>query len=136
MTNPRFVVVGATTAYNLLINLRTRIISMADKKGEPSQFSSLIDFAGTGMAGYVEASQKMLSGMAELNEEVFKFLARRVEADLAASKAVTSCRDWEQIRDVQTNYLSTAATDYMDEGRKIMEITTRITQKAWTPPGN
>ncbi len=116
---------------------------MADKAGssekklfgEPTQFASLIDFAGTGMAGCVETSQKMLSGMAELNEEVFKFLARRVEADLAASKAVTSCRDWDQIRDVQTNYLSTAATDYMDEGRKIMEITTRITQKAWTPPG-
>ena len=109
----------------------------SDKKlfGEPTQFASLIDFAGTGMAGYVEASQKVLSGMAELNEEVFKFLARRVEADLEASKAVTSCRDWEQIRDVQTNYLSSVASDYMDESQKIMEITTRITQKAWTPPG-
>lgn len=110
----------------------------SDKKNDhfsqAPQFTSFVDFAGTGIAGYVEASQKMLAGMAEMNQEVFRFLARRVEADLAASKAVTSCRDWEQIRDVQSTYLSTAASDYMDESQKIMEITTCITQKAWAPP--
>lgn len=94
-----------------------------------SGLDSVMQACGANLAGCVEASGNVLSGVAALNGEMFEFLSRRFEADAEASKALAQCRDVEQLRKTQSDYFSKAASDYLDQSRKLMEMSAKIAQQ-------
>jgi hypothetical protein len=118
-------------------NDKTRTEKTAKKAGDAAQaaapgagLETLMQTCGANLSGCVEAGGNVLSCLATMNGEMFEFLARRFQADVEASKALSQCRDIEEYRRLQTEYFSRAASDYLEQGRKFMEMTAKIAQQS------
>lgn len=75
---------------------------------------------------FVEATSQVfgryVEGIAELNQEMTRFVAERLRYDAEFGHALTGCGSLVQAAEMQQEWIKKAADDYMAEAQKLGEI--------------
>jgi hypothetical protein len=72
----------------------------------------------------------------ELSSETFRFVNRRLEKDLEAAARLMTCGDASEALAVQARFANDLAADYLDEGRKLLEVMAHAPALRAAHPGN
>ena len=81
----------------------------------------LVEVASQAFGRYVE-------GMAELNQEMTRFVAARLRHDAEFGHALSACQSVGQAAQMQQDWVKKAADDYVAEARKLGEIGQKLVQ--------
>lgn len=73
-----------------------------------------------------QAFGRYVEGIAELNQEMTRFVAERLRYDAAFGHALTGCHSFVQAAEMQQEWMKKAADDYTAEARKLGEIGQKI----------
>lgn len=96
-------------------------------------YRTLIDGSGDTLAAVMKSSEAVLQGMASLGNEVVSFAGKRIEENMATSQDFSQCRDVEQAFSLQCDYARKATEQYLEEARKIMELTSSMARASFSP---
>lgn len=69
-----------------------------------------------------QAFGRYVEGMAELNQEMSRFVAQRLRYDAEFGHALAGCGSFVQAAEMQQEWMKKAADDYMAESQKLGEI--------------
>ncbi|MDF1793486.1 MAG: phasin family protein [Thalassobaculaceae bacterium] len=72
------------------------------------------------------AVSRYVEGVAELNQEMTRFVAERLRYDAEFGHALTGCRSFVQAAEMQQEWVKKAADDYTAEAKKLGEIGQKI----------
>lgn len=61
----------------------------------------------------------MIKGVQELSQEITTFLQHRFQADMDAWKALTACRDPNEMLECQRNFAEMATKQYLEEAKNL-----------------
>lgn len=89
----------------------------------------LVEAASQVFGRYVE-------GMAELNQEMTRFVAERLRYDAEFGHALTGCHSFAKAAEMQQEWIKKAAEDYASEARKLGEIGQKIVADSTGPSSN
>ncbi len=90
----------------------------------PNPFAQVEGFSSMA-ASLAAASQAYMSAMGKCQGEICSFVTRRLTSDLEHGRQLAACRDWGQAAQMQQQWLSQAVEDYVSEGQKLMQLTTK-----------
>ncbi len=86
------------------------------------QAATLTAFQGPLVEATSQAFGRYVEGMAELNQEMTRFVAERLRYDAEFGHALAGCGSFVQAAEMQQEWMKKAADDYMAEARKLGEI--------------
>lgn len=81
----------------------------------------------------MRASQAYFINAFKLNQEILRFATERMQADIAAMQALSSCKDWSEVASCQSDYTRSAAEAYQAEVSKLTKLSTDATSATLKP---
>lgn len=98
-----------------------------------TSYESLVGPNGENVSAVMSAGEAMLSGMAEVSQEVMSFAGSRLREDLELAEELASAKSPEEIFEKQCSIARRAAEQYMAETSKLIGMMARIQQSCWAP---
>lgn len=90
---------------------------------------------GLAVEQWTQTNAEIVSGTAEIAQEVVSFWQSRFQADVNAWKALLECRTPGDLFECQRKFVEKTATDYVEEANKLSSRLVQIVgNKAWQPP--
>ena len=87
--------------------------------------SRTVEPFGTGLP--LAAGAVAIQAWSEVGTEALRFLWDRLQQDVRTQNALLACTSLEELRQVQTEFFTSAQQQYADEARKLFEILARST---------
>ena len=81
------------------------------------------------------AGTAMFKGLSRAQREISDFLAERVRQDVETQGALLRCRSFDDVRDVQAQFLKIAMDQYAAEATKLMQIGAEMISPPARPAG-
>ena len=72
----------------------------------------------------------MLEGMEKVRQEVVDFVSTRIRHDMETQQELLRCRNFDELREVQTRFVKTAMEQYTAESMRLMELGSEILQRS------
>lgn len=82
---------------------------------------------------FVQAWSTTMRGMLGLQEHLLRFAAMRMQKDVEMGKALSECKDLNQVFEQQTAFGRTMVDDYMQESHDMLQSTLDVMRESWTP---
>jgi len=86
-----------------------------------------------GIETLMHSGNALMKAVGELNNELLGFTKQRFDAGLAVSQSLAKCKTVQAAMEVQMDFARTEAQIYLDEARKIMELTTQAAMNGLKP---
>ena len=77
----------------------------------------------------------MFEGLTKAQREISDFVAERIRQDVETQGALLRCRSFDEVRDVQAQFLKTAMDQYTTEATKLMQIGAEMISPPARPAG-
>ena len=101
--------------------------------------SPVLDAVVAGQTVAVQAvestSRAMLEGMEKVRQEVVDFVSTRIRHDMETQQELLRCRNFDELREVQTRFIKTAMDQYTAESTRLMEIGSEAFQRSTNTNG-
>ena len=105
--------------------------SNADRSEEVSQVLNAVVAGQTVAVQAVEStSRAMLEGMEKVRQEVVDFVSTRIRHDMETQQELLRCRNFDELREVQTTFVKTAMDQYTAESKRLMELGSEVLQRS------
>lgn len=89
---------------------------------------------GLAVEQWTQTNAEIVSGTAEIAQEVVSFWQNRFRADVNVWKAFLACRTPGDLFECQRKFVEKTATDYVEEANKLSSRLVQIVgNKAWQP---
>lgn len=98
------------------------------------QAATLTAFQGPLVEATSQAFGRYVEGMAELNQEMTRFVAQRLRYDAEFGHALAGCGSFVQAAEMQQEWMKKAADDYMTEAKKLGEIGQKVVSHVTQTP--
>lgn len=96
--------------------------------------SPVLDAVVAGQTVAVQAvestSRAMLEGIEKVRQEVADFVSTRIRHDMETQQELLRCRNFDELREVQTRFIKTAMDQYTAESTRLMEIGSEAIQRS------
>lgn len=93
-------------------------------------FGTMAEFQKAGLGPMNWMSAAWMEAMTEMGREMTEFVTERIQKDFATQQQVINCKDIEELREIQTNFVQCALEDYRAESEKLAEISNRFMEAA------
>lgn len=97
------------------------------------QAATFAAFQGPLVEAASQAFVRYVEGVAELNQEMSRFVAERLRYDAEFGHALTGCHSVAEATEMQQEWIRKAAEDYAGEARKLGEIGQRMVTENAAP---
>jgi hypothetical protein len=77
------------------------------------------------------ASAVLLEGLTKVQAEIADFIAERIRQDVETQADMLSCRNLDDVRDLQTRFFRTALDQYAAEVSRLMKISTDTMERSF-----
>lgn len=117
------------------------VVEAADETLEAieSNADRLIDAVTAGQQEAIEtiesASQAVIDVFTRARAEISDFVAERIRQDLDTQQAFLRCRNFDEVRDVQVQYLRTALDQYGGEVARLVRLGGEVAARSLDRPG-
>jgi len=74
--------------------------------------------------------QAVLDGATRMQQELVDFVSTRVREDMETQKELLRCRNFDDLREVQTKFFHTAVEQYAAESKRILELSSKVVQRS------
>ncbi len=92
--------------------------------GKPRSKKADTTFEAPAAAAFMLAANPILGkAWFDLMSESARFMTKRLEADLEMQRAMLACKDPAEFIELQTKFVSTAATQYAEEASRFFQMT-------------
>lgn len=98
------------------------------------QAATFSAFQGPLVEAASQAFGQYVQGIAELNQEMTRFVAQRLRYDAEFGHALTGCGSFVKAAEMQQEWVKKAADDYLAEAQKLGEIGQKIVTDAAQKP--
>ncbi|MEQ8586640.1 MAG: phasin family protein [Thalassobaculaceae bacterium] len=88
--------------------------------------ASFAAFQGPLVEATSQAFVRYVEGVAELNQEMSRFVAERLRCDAEFGHALADCQSVAKAAEMQQEWIRKAAEDYASEARKLGELGQRL----------
>ena len=106
----------------------------ASKGGDQQlDYEALIEANGANVEAFTKATEAMVKGFAELNQEMMTFSQRRFEENMNRSMALMHCKNVEEAFQVQCDFIKSATQQYLEESNQLMTMMAKLTKESWSP---
>ena len=75
-------------------------------------------------------SRAMLEGMEKVRHEIVDFVSTRIRHDMETQQELLRCRNFDELREVQTRFVKTAMEQYSVELKRLIEIGSEALQRS------
>jgi len=108
---------------------------VADSNADRSKNASpVLDAVVAGQTVAVQAvestSRAMLEGIEKVRQEVADFVSTRIRHDMETQQELLRCRNFDELREVQTRFIKTAMDQYTAESTRLVEIGSEVIQRS------
>jgi hypothetical protein len=86
-----------------------------------------------GMETLMHSGNALMKAVGELNTEILGFTKQRLDAGLAVSQSLAKCKTMQAAMEVQMDFARSETQVYLDEARKLMELTTQAAMNGLKP---
>lgn len=100
------------------------------------QVASFSAFQGPILEATSHAFERYVEGVAEMNQEMTRFVAERLRYDAEFGHALAGCRSFAQAAEMQQEWVRRAAEDYMTEAKKLGEIGQKVVAETTHVPSS
>lgn len=97
----------------------------------PADLTEVVALAKSNLEGFTRATDVMLSGMKELNEEVVNFAGNQFNAGAEAARSILSAETPAEALGRHVDYARVATQAYLAETTKLFDLATRISQTSF-----
>lgn len=109
----------------------------SDRKAKSVSASPFVALAA-GNGSILEAMARVVETFTKAGmlcqDELFRFAASRLEWDSKICQAVLACRTWAEIVEIQRDWVSSTAQDYLEEVSHLIQLTSKFATPWMTPP--
>jgi phasin family protein len=129
---------AATKNYEKAVAATKEQVETVVKVGADA-FKGYEDFAAFGkenVEAVVKSSSILAKGAQDVNKVLFGLAQGSVEASVAAAKAILGCKTLRDVVEVQSEYAKVNFGKYLNEGRKVSDLSVRVLEDAMAPIGN
>ena len=74
--------------------------------------------------------QTVLDGATRMQQELVDFVSTRVREDMEIQKELLRCRNFDDLREVQTKFFHTAVEQYAAELKRLLELSSEVVQRS------
>ena len=86
-----------------------------------------------GMETLMHSGNALMKAVGDLNTELLGFTKQRFDAGVAVGQSLAKCKSVQAAVELQMDFARTEAQIYLDEARKIMELTTQAAMTGLKP---
>lgn len=86
-----------------------------------------------GLETLMHSGNALMKAVGELNTELLGFTKQRFDAGLAVSQSLAKCKTMQAAMEVQMDFARSEAQIYLDEARKLMELTAQAAMTGLKP---
>ncbi len=94
----------------------------------PADIEDVMALAKTNLEHFTRATDAVLSGMKELNEEMVRFAGHQLEAGAEAARSILSAGSPAEALGRHVDYARAATQAYLNQATKLFEVATRASQ--------
>jgi phasin family protein len=94
----------------------------------PADIGDVMALAKTNLEHFTRATDAMLSGMKELNEEIVRFAGHQLDASAEAARSILSAGTPAEALGRHVDYARSATQAYLSQATKLFEVATRVSQ--------
>jgi len=99
----------------------------------PDLFPGMAVFNGNFFESYVRSGQVFFDSAFNLNQELMRFAADRIQADAEAFQTMAQCTNVQDMMGCQSKFAQTMADAYLAEIPKVTEQAARTCAAIWAP---
>jgi hypothetical protein len=96
-------------------------------------YQALAGKNGEHVTAVMSASEAMLSGLAEMHQEMMDFAGARLRADMECAEDFTKAQSPEDLFEKQCSFARRASEHYVEQTSKLIGMMARIQQSCWAP---
>ncbi len=86
-----------------------------------------------GFETLMHSGNALMKAVGEFNTELLGFTKQRLDAGLAVSQSLAKCKTMQAAMELQMDFARTEAQIYLDEARKLMELTAQAAMTGLKP---
>ena len=94
----------------------------------PADIGDVMALAKTNLEHFTRATDAMLSGMKELNDEIVRFAGTQLDASAEAARSILSAGTPTEALGRHVNYTRSATQAYLSQATKFFEVAARASQ--------
>lgn len=94
----------------------------------PADIGDVMALAKTNLEHFTRATDAMLSGMKELNEEIVRFAGHQLDASAEAARSILSAGTPAEALGRHVDYARSATQAYLSQATKLFEVAARVSQ--------
>ncbi|MHB1219289.1 MAG: phasin family protein [Alphaproteobacteria bacterium] len=94
----------------------------------PADIGDVMALAKTNLEHFTRATDAMLSGMKELNEEIVRFAGTQFDASAEAARSILSAGTPAEALGRHVDYARSATQAYLSQATKLFEVAARVSQ--------
>ncbi|NSX53466.1 phasin family protein [Parasulfitobacter algicola] len=100
----------------------------ADTKssGPEDIMSAMADFQKMGFGSLSWMGTGWLENMGDFNSEIISFIAERVQEDVKTQHEILHCKDMDELRHIQAQFIQTAINQYTEQTGKMVELSNEL----------
>jgi hypothetical protein len=121
---------AAKVAAEAVTSATDEAVRSATDEAVRSATDNVIDALVTGQSEATRAlestSRTMLDGMTRMRQEIVDFVSTRVRHDIETQQELLRCRNFDDVREVQTKFFQTATEQYVAESKRLMELGSEV----------
>jgi hypothetical protein len=95
--------------------------------------SRLSQLNADGLETLMNSGNALMKAVGELNTEILGFTKQRLDAGLAVSQSLAKCKSMQAAMEVQMDFARSETQIYLDEARKLMELTAQAAMNGLKP---
>jgi phasin family protein len=96
-------------------------------------YDALVGRNGENVSAVMSAGEAMLSGLAEVSQEMMTFAGDRLRQDMECAEDFAKAKTPEELFEKQCSFAQRAARQYAEETSKLIAMMARIQQSCWAP---
>jgi|GEM_PF-1519671 len=96
-------------------------------------YEALVGRNGENVSAVMSAGEAMLSGMAEVSQEMMTFAGERLRQDIESAEDFARSKSPEELFQKQCSFAQRAAEQYAEETSRLIALFARIQQNCWKP---
>lgn len=128
----------ATQNYEKAVAATKEQVESAVKAGADA-FKGYEEFSAFGkenVDAVVRSSSIFAKGVQDVNKVLFGLAQGSVEDSVAAAKAMLGCKTLHDVVEVQSQYAKVNYGKYLNEGRKVSDLSVKVLEETMAPIGN
>ena len=75
---------------------------------------------------FFETNRAIMQNMLDINRGLFDFVDSRLKADVATFDDLCQCKDWQDVSQVQSRFVSSLTQQYVDQTAKLMDAAAKM----------